>query len=49
MNQRVLTSPVPVEGARARSGQERSISDEEWERRERIIARELGPLPEAAP
>ncbi len=46
---RPLTSPVPVEGARARPGQRRDISDEEWERRERVAARILGPLPEAAP
>jgi hypothetical protein len=38
-----------VEGASAGSGQERFISDEEWEERERIAARVLGPLPEAVP
>lgn len=44
----VLTSPVPVEGESTRSGQER-ISDEEWAERERIAARQVGPLPEMAP
>jgi hypothetical protein len=37
-----------VEGARARPSQDRFISDEEWERRERVAARTLGPLPLAA-
>ncbi len=45
---RLLTSPVPVDGAGVRSGQHRSISDEEWERRERVAAAVLGPLPETA-
>jgi hypothetical protein len=44
----VLTSPVPVEGANGRSGQKR-FSDEEWAERERIAARQVGPLPEVAP
>jgi hypothetical protein len=43
-----LTEPVPVEGDPAPSGQRRLISDEEWDRRERVAARVLGPLPEAA-
>jgi hypothetical protein len=48
---RLLTSPVPVEGERASPGQKPviSISDEEWERRERVAAAVLGPLPQTAP
>jgi len=41
----ILTSPVQVEGENGRSGQER-FSDEEWAERERIVARQVGPLPE---
>jgi hypothetical protein len=44
----VLTSPVPVESEHARSSQKR-LSDEEWAERERIAARQVGPLPEVAP
>jgi hypothetical protein len=42
------TEPADAEDARARRGQGRSISDEEWERRERLAASVLGPLPQVA-
>ena len=44
---RPLTSPVPVESENGSSDQKR-FSDEEWAARERVAARQVGPLPEAA-